>query len=270
MCRFMAYWGKRTKELSHWLLSSENSLLKQATSDMSARPNPDGWGFAFRQQTGWEVVKSPRPAFEDEQFKAQARQLQTDFLFAHVRRKSQGRVSLDNTHPFVYKDWVFMHNGNIPDFQRIRSELEKSLENSEPIRTVGGTDSEFLFFYFLSHFERVPSCDPYCVLNIVCGLIQRVIGLTSREDQAALALNFLLSNGEYIIGFRKNRSMFYARAEEGLLITSEPLDSHLNWMEIPENTFLFCESPNKIKFYTSQLASSGRKGQKNQQNCFSF
>ncbi len=270
MCRFLAYWGKRSKGLSHWLISSENSLLKQASSDMSARPNPDGWGFAFRRQSRWKVVKSPRPAFRDEQFKSQAQQLQTNFLFAHVRRKSQGRVSLENTHPFVYQDWVFMHNGNIPDFPRIRAELEKSLEKEGLIQTSGGTDSEFLFYYFLSHFRRYPNCDPYCVLNIVCGLIQRVIGLTAREDQAALALNFLLSNGEYIIGFRKNRSMFYARSEEGLLIASEPLDSNLNWIEIPEDTFLFCESPYKIKFYTSHLLPTDRQGQKNQQNCFSL
>ena len=269
MCRFMAYWGKHSNSLSHWLIASENSLLKQSNSDMTARPNPDGWGFAFRQRSQWELVKSPRPAFEDEQFIAQAKQIQTDFLFAHVRRKSQGKVSLENTHPFIYQNWVFMHNGNIPDFRRIRMELEKSLEQ-EAIQTSGGTDSEFLFYYFLSHFKKYRTCDSYCVLNIICELIQRVIHLTPRDEQSALALNFLLSNGEYIIGFRKNRSMFYARSEEGLLIASEPLDYQLNWVEIPEDTFLYCESPNKINFYTSQLPAPDIKGRKNQLNCFSL
>src|SRR5690606_32356856 len=63
---------------------------------------------------------------------------------AHIRRATQGRVALENCHPFVRemwgRYWVFAHNGDLKNFH-------PSLNGA--YRPVGGTDSERAFCYIL-------------------------------------------------------------------------------------------------------------------------
>ena len=46
--------------------------------------------------------------------------IRSDNVIAHIRKATQGQVSLENTHPFVRelwgRYWVFAHNGNLKDF----------------------------------------------------------------------------------------------------------------------------------------------------------
>jgi predicted glutamine amidotransferase len=46
--------------------------------------------------------------------------IRSDNVIAHIRKATQGRVALENTHPFVRelwgRYWVFAHNGNLRDF----------------------------------------------------------------------------------------------------------------------------------------------------------
>lgn len=253
MCRLLAFWGKGPVDQKYWLLEAENSLLKQSRDDVSHRPNPDGWGFAYRDEKGISVIKNPKPAFSDPDFPAHSVNLRSDFLFAHIRRRSQGEVSIENTHPFVHGEWIFMHNGNIPNFPRVRDALQESLAIHEEIKTLGSTDSEFLFHYFLQAFEKRPVCNQYCALNIIYNIISEIIEFTVNEDPAMLALNFLLSNGEFIIGFRKNRTLFYSLHKDGIIIASEPIDQTLQWNEIPEEHFILCNEPGKVQLASCNL-----------------
>ncbi len=247
MCRFLAYWGEKPAEQYYWLVEAKNSLLRQSEKDNSQRPNPDGWGFAYR--LGNEIIlnKNPLPAFSDKKFVPEARKLQTDLLFAHVRRKSYGTVCLENTHPFLCDNWIFMHNGNIPNLDRFKRKLVRFLPDVQKVQTSGTTDSEFLFKYFLHWFQKNKNCDIYCVMNIIFTIIQKVIKMTEPEDRDALALNFMLTNGDYLIGYRQNRSMHYIQREKEIIIASEPLDEKHCWNEIPDKHFLICTRPDEVK-----------------------
>ena len=65
MCRFLALWSKKVQPVSHWILSTDNCLLNQSIKDISNRPNPDGWGFAYREEQKFVIKKNAQPAFKD-------------------------------------------------------------------------------------------------------------------------------------------------------------------------------------------------------------
>jgi len=176
-----------------------------------------------------------------------AKAIQTDLLFAHVRRRSQGPISFENTHPFIFHDWIFMHNGNIPSFEHYKRDLGIKLPPDDAISTLGTTDSEFLFRYFIYWFEKTEQCDVYCVLNLISSIIFELIELIDRHTMDQMALNFLLSNGKFIIGFRKNRTLFYRQLENELIISSEKLDSESCWNEVPEEHFIIARSPGQVQ-----------------------
>jgi glutamine amidotransferase len=75
--------------------------------------------------------------------------IKTLLAIAHVRKKTRGKVSLANTHPFVRELWgrnfVFAHNGTV----KRASELPLG-----GFRPMGQTDSEHAFCALLSALEH--------------------------------------------------------------------------------------------------------------------
>ncbi len=247
MCRFFVYWGEKPSRLSNLLLTENNCLLEQSRKDVSDRPNPDGWGFAYRKGEELILEKNTIPAFQDKEFASAARKIQSDLLFAHVRRKSQGIISMENTHPFVYNRWIFMHNGNIPGFENYKEQLSRKLPPDSFITTEGTTDSEFLFKYFVYWFRQLKKCDIYCVLNLIYSIIHELVDVTDESTRSELALNFMLTNGEFVLGFRKNRTLFYRCTGKAVMISSEVIGSPDHWNEIPENHFIIATAPDKVQ-----------------------
>ena len=106
-------------------------------------------------------------------------------VIAHIRKATQGVVSLQNCHPFVRelwgRYWVFAHNGDLKDFRpRLHSHF----------RPVGDTDSEHAFCWIMQELAKshatVPSIPE--------------LTLTLKELAARIrphgTFNFLLSNGQ--------------------------------------------------------------------------
>jgi glutamine amidotransferase len=152
----------------------------------------DGWGIAFFE--GGDCSESDRGLrhFVDHQsaFQSPVAELIRRYpiksrnVIAHIRKATQGRVALENCHPFVRelwgRYWVFAHNGDLKDFN-------PRLHGS--FRPVGSTDSERAFCWIMQELAKshaaVPSIDE--------------LTLTLRELAAQIAphgtFNFLLSNG---------------------------------------------------------------------------
>lgn len=247
MCRFLVYWGNESVDLSEWLISADNCLLEQSKNDISSRPNPDGWGFAYRQDKKIILTKNTQPAFQDIQFQKAARKINSDLLFAHVRRRSQGTISYENTHPFIYNNWIFMHNGNIPDFERYKQRLASKLPPHSFIDTEGTTDSEFLFKYFVYWLKQLQNCDISCMINLINSIIHELIELTDRTTLNELALNFVLTNGNFVLGFRRNRTLYYSFTDSTLLIASERINQKYDWNEVPENHYIVAPTPGEVQ-----------------------
>ncbi len=151
----------------------------------------DGWGIAFFEggrdgkHQGLRHFVDHLPASESPVAELVRRYpVKSENVVAHIRKATQGEVSLANCHPFVRElwghYWVFAHNGDLKDFH-------PRLHGS--FHPVGTTDSERAFCYILQELAK-----SHAGLPSISELT-----LTLRELATCIAphgtFNFLLSNG---------------------------------------------------------------------------
>jgi len=147
----------------------------------------DGWGIALHTPGGCRLYTDYLPSIHSP-LAAQFRQspIKARCVVAHIRKATQGRVSLENSHPFTRElwgqTWSFAHNGDL------------KLYAPPPGRYVpwGDTDSERAFCHILSSLaqrhERPPERHR---------LYAEVAALAA-EIGACGSFNFILSNGELL------------------------------------------------------------------------
>lgn len=63
-------------------------------------------------------------------------------------------ASEDNCHPWSFDRLMWMHNGGISDFHRIKRALQAELSEDLFLFPTGNTDSEWAFALFLSKVKR--------------------------------------------------------------------------------------------------------------------
>ena len=151
-----------------------------------AAEHKDGFGVAFFEGRGVRCfvdAQSARTSPVAEMVKRYP--IKSDNVIAHIRKATQGRVALENTHPFVRelwgRYWVFAHNG---DLQRFAPRLHAAY------RTVGDTDSERAFCWLLQELNKshasMPGIDE----------LSRTLGELVPRIAAHGTFNFMLSNGQ--------------------------------------------------------------------------
>jgi len=88
-----------------------------------ARENPDGWGVAWYDEYGSQIIKESRPADRSRLAEDFQKHLgvRSRIFVSHIRRATRGKAGYINTHPFYrrfdQKTWVFVHNGTIDSNQ---------------------------------------------------------------------------------------------------------------------------------------------------------
>src|SRR3954463_5654788 len=131
---------------------------------------PHGWGITFYEGRGCRSFHDPQPsATSDVARLIRAYPIKSRVVIAHVRRVNQGRVALENTHPFTRelwgRAWTFAHNGQLKGVKRW------SLGTHRPI---GTTDSEHAFCWLLGQLqarwrERPHARDLDTAIQDLCG-----------------------------------------------------------------------------------------------------
>ncbi|MBC7500937.1 MAG: class II glutamine amidotransferase [Herminiimonas sp.] len=110
----------------------------------------DGWGIAFFEGAGVRHFVDYEAAVASPIAELIKRcPIKSKNVIAHIRKATQGRIALENCHPFVRElwghYWVFAHNGDLKDFAPMLD---------GPFRPVGTTDSELAFCYLLQQLQR--------------------------------------------------------------------------------------------------------------------
>ena len=110
----------------------------------------DGWGIAFFEGAGVRHFVDHEAAVASPIADLIKRwPIKSKNVIAHIRKATQGRIALENCHPFVRelwgRYWVFAHNGDLKDFAPVLD---------GPYRPVGTTDSERAFCYMLQQMRR--------------------------------------------------------------------------------------------------------------------
>ena len=146
----------------------------------------DGFGIAFFEGAGTRLFVDAQSARHSPVAEMVRRYpIKSENIIAHIRKATQGRVALENTHPFVRelwgRYWVFAHNGDLKGF---RPPLHAAF------RPVGDTDSELAFCWLMQELAKAHASVP----------LIRELTATLRElvPQAAACgtFNFMLSNGQ--------------------------------------------------------------------------
>ncbi|TFZ01754.1 class II glutamine amidotransferase [Ramlibacter humi] len=146
----------------------------------------DGWGIAFFEGRGLRHFVDHQPAAKSPVAELIRRYpIRSRNVIAHIRKATQGEVTLENCHPFVRemwgRYWVFAHNGDLKDYQpRLHAQFHP----------VGTTDSERAFSWLMQELWKSHAGVPSVA----------ELTLTLRELVPQIArhgpFNFLLSNGE--------------------------------------------------------------------------
>ena len=151
-----------------------------------AEAHDDGFGVAFFEGRGARsFVDSQSARHSPVAEMLRTYPIKSDNVIAHIRKATQGKVALENTHPFVRelwgRYWVFAHNGNL---ERFAPRLHGAF------RPVGETDSERAFCWLLQELNKAHADVPG-VTELTSTLRELVPQVASHGP-----FNMLLSNGQ--------------------------------------------------------------------------
>lgn len=150
----------------------------------------DGFGIAFFEDNGVRLLQDNKPsAHSPVGDLVKHYPIKSKNIVSHIRRATQGRQSLANTHPFMRElwgeYWVFAHNGQL-------SQFNLSTPHFTP---VGTTDSEAAFCYLLGRLREQFATKPddatlFAAINRLC-----------RKIASYGLFNCLLSNNDWQLGY---------------------------------------------------------------------
>lgn len=259
MCRWLAYTGSPVL-LDTVLYKPVHSLIDQSLHARMGVETTNGDGFGV----GWyepdngapAIFRDIGPAWSNSNLREIADHVRSPLFFAHIRASTGTPVQQTNCHPFRHGRWMWMHNGGITDFHRMRRDLALSVDPELFLDIEGSTDSEMMFYLALTFgLEEDPP-----------GAVARMVGMVERTGhehgvEFPVQMTVAVTDGQQTWAFRyssqgTSRSLYYSTQVEALralhpdmaflqevsdetrLIVSEPLgDLPGAWNEVPESSY---------------------------------
>jgi glutamine amidotransferase len=252
VCRWLAYSGP-SLAIEELLFKPRNSLIRQSLSASRSVVPTNGDGFGL----GWYgacrrpgLFRDTLPAWNDSNLRSLSEQIASRLFFAHVRASTGTSTSRENCHPFRHGRMMFMHNGAIGGFQRIRREIEQMIPSELYGDRLGTTDSEAFFLLALGNG----------LADDIEGALRRTTAqVLGAMDRAGIDQPFhmtaAVADGETLYALRWSNdccspTLYYATGagvavESGaiafepgagaVLVLSEPLDDQeTGWIALPE------------------------------------
>ncbi|RHZ84023.1 hypothetical protein Glove_86g205 [Diversispora epigaea] len=279
MCRLLVYKGKTQIQLAHLLTRPAHSIINQSFDSRlrldTCQINGDGFGVGWYESNPDQndkstpcIFTSVTPAWNNQNLARLAEKIKSSLVFAHVRASTAGVLSETNCHPWQFERLMWMHNGNISSFNKIKRRLQQSLRDEIFLHVQGNTDSEWAFALFLNqlddpengHFDHTTLKD--AMLKTI-GLLN-TWAIEEGIDEPSL-LNFAVTDGQSVICTRyisskteEAASLYFSsgtsfveykpghykmikadKREDIVLVASEPLTfEKADWLTIPTNTCL--------------------------------
>ena len=229
-----------------------------------ATDNPDGWGVAWYNEYGTQVIKEARPVDQSRLARSFLEDLgaRSRIFVSHIRLATAGEADYVNTHPFYRKfddkTWVFAHNGTMNTDQL-------SFPYGEFI-PIGTTDSELIFCSLLSWLkhhklnlaarndfillhEKLREINRFGELNLIFSDGNRLFAYHDRSGY--VGLHFLLRQTPYKVVRLRGQYLTLDLAEiidpdeRGYLVASEPL-SNEKWISFKPGQLLVFYEGNAI------------------------
>ena len=264
MCRFTLYLGPSIR-LSSLLIDPSHSLIRQSAHSREREEplNGDGFGvgwYATHFKVEPAVFRSITPAWNNRNLQNLTRVVASECIMAHVRAASQySGVNEANCHPFRFRQYLFMHNGDIGNFEKVRRRLLDSVCDEAFGNVYGSTDSEHFFAVFIDELlqldERVEQGER--LSTALHRAIHRVVDIVNRHGGGMHSyINVAIADGDHAVvarftddPARAPESLYYFKgdlyphADEErspssagpVIVSSERLTGSEEWEAIPPN-----------------------------------
>ena len=249
MCRWIAYRGE-TIALEHYVTTPAHSLISQSIQALESTASVNGDGFGL----GWYGIhpdpglyREVRPAWSDENLRYLCRHLHSHLFFAHVRAATGTPITRPNCHPFACGRWLFMHNGSIGGWSRLRRQVEALVPDELYPARIGTTDSEAIFLAIMGAGIENPVVATERILARLADFVNQ------NDDGDRLRFTAALSNGRDLYAFRyavndRANTLYYRESKQDIVIVSEPLDrDRRNWVSVPENHVLVASAGERAR-----------------------
>ncbi|WP_231994741.1 class II glutamine amidotransferase [Mycobacterium sp. ACS4054] len=222
-------------------------------------PNGDGTGLGWYEHRAEPALfRSVTPAWGDENLLELATEIRTRLFLAHVRAGTGTPVQQTNCHPFRYGNWLFVHNGHVGGYSRLRRELLFAVDPDLFGNIAGSTDSEVMFHLALT-FGLTE--DPITGIARMAGFVEAVADAAGVAEPA-LQMTVGVSDGARLYAVRyasgpevntlfvnedqQSVRMLYPQDEgaghfgdDARVVVSEPLTTLPGaWREVPAGTAL--------------------------------
>jgi glutamine amidotransferase len=297
MCRFTLYLGPPVR-LAALLTEPDHSLIRQSfqSSEREEPLNGDGFGVGWYSPRLTEqpaVLHSITPAWNNHNLRSIAGAVASPCILAHVRAASPGSdVHEANCHPFSHGRYLFMHNGGVGGFQRMRRKLTQGFRDDSYHLIRGSTDTEHVFATFMDELRRDREEElgdepddgaGAAVMGRALGrTIARVITLVREVGGPASSLNLAVSDGQRAVVSRftdrtdvRPESLYILKDElyepagrhftrrrvgdEGpsVVVSSERLTDDEGWREVPPNSLVMFDrwtEPRAVRLSTEGVA----------------
>jgi predicted glutamine amidotransferase len=256
MCRWLAYSGSPIR-LEELLVKRDRSLIDQSLHARQGATTTNGDGFGV----GWydegeipRVYRSTHPAWNDRNLRELAAGVSSPLFLAHIRASTGTAIQETNTHPFRYGRRLWMHNGLIREFPRVKRDLVLAVDDSLYPSIEGTTDSELMFYLALTFGLE---SEPIAAVERMVGFVEE----TGRKHGVAdpIQMTVATTDGRSLWAFRyssegESRSLYFstrmdalkaaypdsselaALSDEARAVVSEPLGELPGaWNEVPES-----------------------------------
>ena len=238
---------------------------------VQAQKHPDGWGVAYYVAGAPHLIKSAEAAYADHLFARVSGIVSSETVVAHIRRATVGETSVVNSHPFQFGRWVFAHNGEVENFDVIRQNLVALVAPKLKGFILGDTDSEAIFYLFLTYLSREEELhrvgvDIDLVARALGDTVQTVTKLAEGAGLPTPLLTIMVTDGNLLVSTRFGRELFRSThknrcperdtcpslapecegpTESGyvthFILSSEPLQGHNVWEELNDGSIVGCD-----------------------------
>jgi predicted glutamine amidotransferase len=258
MCRWLAYSGDPIP-LEALIVQRKYSLIDQSLHSRlgATTTNGDGFGVGWYDGVRPEpaLYRSVHPAWNDRNLRELASHVSSPMFFSHIRASTGTAVQETNTHPFRYGRWLFMHNGAVREFPRVRRDLLLAIDPELIPAMEGSADSEVLFLLALT----------FGLEDDAVAALERMVGLVEDVGEAhgvehPIQMTVAATDGVRIIAARyssegESRTLYFSTdagalkqryadddriqqlSDEARAVVSEPLgDLEGVWNAVPESS----------------------------------
>jgi predicted glutamine amidotransferase len=191
-------------------------------------------------------------------------------------------VNEANCHPFRWRQYLGMHNGDIGDFGLLRRRLLASVADEAFANVYGSTDSEHLFALYIDSLLGIDEADPALrMAQALARTIRRTLELVHSAGAGSPSyLNVAIADGECAVVSRFTdaadgvpESLYYlagplypaVRSERrdvgaqthAVTVSSERLTADPGWAEVPAGQIIVLRRDRAPQF-VDVLAARGR------------